>query len=45
MSSTQDTNLALDAAKLVRHQTLAQLATVMLAQTSALSKNILSLLP
>ena len=43
-SSIQDTDFAADAADLAKNQILAQSATAMLAQASAISQNILSLL-
>ena len=43
-SSIQDTNFATDAADLAKNQILAQSATAMLAQASAISQNILGLL-
>ena len=43
-SSIQDTDFAADAADLAKHQILAQSATAMLAQASAISQNILSLI-
>ncbi|MEE3193685.1 MAG: flagellin, partial [Candidatus Poribacteria bacterium] len=43
-SSIQDTDFAADAADLAKNQILAQSATAMLAQASAISQNILSLI-
>ena len=43
-SSIQDTDFAADAAELAKNQILAQSATAMLAQASAISQNILSLI-
>ena len=43
-SSIQDTDFAADAADLAKNQILAQSATAMLAQASAISQNILGLL-
>ena len=43
-SSIQDTDFAADAADLAKNQILAQSATAMLAQASAISQNILPLL-
>ena len=43
-SSIQDTDFAADAADLAKSQILAQSATAMLAQASAISQNILGLL-
>lgn len=43
-SSVQDTDFAADAADLAKNQILAQSATAMLAQASAISQNILSLI-
>ena len=43
-SSIQDTDFAADAADLAKNQILAQSATAMLAQASAIPQNILSLL-
>ena len=43
-SSIQDTDFAADATDLAKNQILAQSATAMLAQASAISQNILSLL-
>ena len=43
-SSIQDTDFAVDAADLAKNQILAQSATAMLAQASAISQNILPLL-
>ena len=43
-SSIQDTDFAADAADLAKNQILAQSATAMLAQASAISQKILSLL-
>ena len=43
-SSIQDTDFATDATDLAKNQILAQSATAMLAQASAISQNILSLL-
>ena len=43
-SSIEDADFAAEAADLAKNQTLAQSATTMLAQASAISQNILSLL-
>ena len=43
-SSIQDTDFAADAADLAKNQILAQSATAMLAQASAISQNVLGLL-
>ena len=43
-SSIQDTDFAAEAADLAKNQILAQSATTMLAQASAISQNILGLL-
>ena len=43
-SSIQDTDFAADATELAKNQILAQSATAMLAQASAISQNILSLI-
>ena len=43
-SSIQDTDFAADAAELAKNQILAQSATAMLAQASAIPQNILSLI-
>jgi len=43
-SSIQDTDFAPDAADLAKNQILAQSATAMLAQASAIPQNILSLI-
>ena len=43
-SSIQDADFASDAASLAKNQILAQSATAMLAQASAISQNILSLI-
>ena len=43
-SSIEDADFAADAAELAKNQILAQSATAMLAQASAISQNILSLI-
>ena len=43
-SSIQDTDFTADAADLAKNQILAQSATAMLAQASAISQNVLGLL-